>query len=408
MTQLTVDIGGRPGFDCRGFCKYCYFKNVKDILPFGCKYCLPFTVGCDYCTRSVKEEYTGFKDLKTIGDEVLSQLQLLSGDLTRITISGGGDPSCYPELRDLIELLASLETPLHIGYTSGKGFDDPDIADFLIECGMQEISFTLFSSDPELRRRYMNDPTPEVSLEVFRRLAGKIEVYAAIVVVPGVNDREELFRTITWIEETGAKGVILMRYANSTEQGLILENSPIIPDQRVHTVDEFSDLVRDIAKKCNIRISGTPLCDPDLGSPFAILDEPDLIIKLPEIRKRATIITGEIAAPFIRKILSARGTGINVVATPKEIADLITISDLRRLDLSTLSHAIIIPGRAFVHIREAQEVLTADGIPREVIRGPDTLTADGETSMGMDRDGVLAMEMDGFFALINLINQYGE
>ncbi len=28
MAHLTVDIGGRPGLDCRGgFCKYCYFKG---------------------------------------------------------------------------------------------------------------------------------------------------------------------------------------------------------------------------------------------------------------------------------------------------------------------------------------------------------------------------------------------
>ncbi|MDD3934566.1 MAG: hypothetical protein PHP55_11950, partial [Methanoculleus sp.] len=26
MSHLTVDLGGRPGLDCRGFCSYCYFK----------------------------------------------------------------------------------------------------------------------------------------------------------------------------------------------------------------------------------------------------------------------------------------------------------------------------------------------------------------------------------------------
>ena len=31
---------------------------------------------------------------------------------------------------------------------------------------------------------------------------------------------------VEWLEERGAKGLILMRFANATEQGLILENGP--------------------------------------------------------------------------------------------------------------------------------------------------------------------------------------
>jgi methanogenesis marker radical SAM protein len=404
MAQLTVDIGGRPGRDCRGFCSYCYFKHAKEVPPFGCRYCLPYTKGCDYCTRSVQERYTGFKDLQDVAGDTLANLQLISGDLTRVTISGGGDPSCYPEFRDLVELLASLEAPLHIGYTSGKGFDDPDIADFLIDAGLTEISFTVFASDPELRRRYMNDPTPEASLEIIRRLAKKIDVYAALVILPGINDGEVLQETIRWLEEAGVKGAILMRFANETRQGLILGNAPILEGQGTQTVQEFADLVREISSTTTMRISGTPLCDPDLGTPFALPDEPALIEKLPEISGKAAVITGSIAAPFIRKILSLRGSGAEVIPVAKEIADLITIEDLKLLDIPSLPGIIIIPGRAFVHLAEAEEVLSADGYQRTVIRGPDMLTADGETSMGMTRDEVLAMEMAGFSALITLIN----
>ena len=57
---------------------------------------------------------------------------------------------------------------------------------------------------------------------------------------------------------------------------------------------------------------------------------------------------------------------------------------------------------AFVHDAEAESVLG-----RQVVRGPEMLTADGETSMGMDEAGVLTMEMNGFSALIQLINMYG-
>ena len=226
MVQLTVDIGGRPGKDCRGFCEYCYFKHVKEVPPFGCRYCLPFKKGCDYCTRSVKEQYPGFRELRDVADDTLARLQVLADDISRITISGGGDPSCYPYFVDLVELLASTEAPLHIGYTSGKGFDDPGTADFLIDCGLSELSFTVFAADPALRKRYMHDPTPDVSLHILERLCEEIDVYAAAVVLQGVNDGPVLDSTVEWLEERGAKGLIVMRFANRTEQGLILGNAP--------------------------------------------------------------------------------------------------------------------------------------------------------------------------------------
>ena len=407
MVHLTVDIGGRPGIDCRGFCSYCYFKHAKDLPPFGCKYCLPFTKGCDYCSRSVQEKYSGFIPLRDVAEKVLADLQMLSSDLSRITISGGGDPSCYPEFTDLVELLSSLEAPLHIGYTSGKGFDDPGIADFLIENVLTEISFTVFASDPELRRKYMKDPTPEASLEILHRLAKRIEVYAALVILPGVNDGEVLRDTISWLEKAGVKGAILMRFANTPEQGLILQNAPIISGQRIHTTEEFADLVKKTRQLTSMRISGTPLYDPDIGSPFILAEDPGYLQHLPVIRGQAGVITGSIAGPFLEKILAARGDKAHVIRVKKEIADLITIDDIIKLDLSTLPDTIILPGRSFVHISEAEKVLSADGRDRTVIRGPDMLTADGETSMGMTRDEVVALELEGFRTLINLINQWG-
>jgi methanogenesis marker radical SAM protein len=407
MAQLTVDIGGSPGVGCRGFCEYCYFKKVRNVQPLGCKYCLPFKKGCDYCTRGVKEEYAGFKGLRTIADETLTGLQSKQGVIERITISGGGDPSCYPHFKDLIELLGSTEAPLHIGYTSGKGWDDPSVADLLIDNGLTEISFTVFATDPQLRKKYMHDPTPEASLSILERLCGAADVYAAAVILPGVNDGKVLEETCQWLQDRGAKGLILMRFANNIEQGLILGNGPVMRKQRVQSVESFQDMITDLSKKFTMKISGTPLCDPQIGSPFAIRCEPYLLAKLPRVTKRASVISGTIATPFINTILSACGSKIPVIPVNKEIACLITADDIRRLDLSDLEPVVIIPGRAFVHDTEVREILSRDGIDREVIRGPDMLTADAETSMGMTRDQVLEMEMSGFADLILLINRFG-
>ena len=408
MAQLTIDIGGSPGINCRGFCEYCYFKKVKGVQPLGCRYCLPFRKGCDYCTRGIREEYAGFKDLKAIADETLANLQTKQGDIERITISGGGDPSCYPHFRELIELLGSMEAPLHIGYTSGKGWDDLAIADLLIKNGLSEISFTVFATDPNLRKKYMHDPTPEASLAILERLCGSIDVYAATVVLPGVNDGKVLEETCRWLQERGAKGIILMRFANDTEQGLVLGNGPVMAKQKVQSAESFRDMITDLSKKFTMKISGTPLWDPEIGSPFAIRFEPDLLVRLPRVTKRASVISGSIATPFIDTILSACGSEVSVLPVKKEIACLITADDLRSIDLAALEPVVIIPGRAFVHDTEAEEILSRDGIGRTVIRGPEMLTADAETSMGMTRNEVLAMELEGFRDLILTINRYGK
>ncbi len=415
MAQLTVDIGGSPGINCRGFCEYCYFKKVRGVQPLGCRYCLPFKKGCDYCTRGIREEYTGFKDLRTVAEETLANLQMKQGDLERITISGGGDPSCYPRFRELIELLGSMEAPLHIGYTSGKGWDDPAIADLLIENGLSEISFTVFATDPALRKKYMHDPTPEASLAILERLCEavddegkkKVDVYAAAVILPGVNDGEVLENTCQWLQDKGAKGLILMRFANTTGQGLILNNGPVMGTQDVQSVGSFRDMISDLSKKFAMKISGTPLWDPEIGSPFALLDEPSLVEKLPRVTKRASVISGSIASPFIERVLRACGSAVPVVPVKKEIACLLTIDDLRTLGLSRLEPVVILPGRSFVHDAEAADVLSRDGVTREILRGPEMLTADAETSMGMTRNQVLDLEMNGFADLIRTINRYG-
>lgn len=405
--EIVADIGGSPGIDCKGFCSYCYFRKVKDVPPFGCKHCFPFSKGCDYCTRSIKESYPGFKPAQVVMREVSQSLHFSHGNVEKFTVSGGGDISCYEELPDLVYFLSQFERPIHLGYTSGKGFNSVEEADFYIQTGVTEVSFTVFATDPELRRKYMNDPEPQASLEALKRFCESCEVYAAIVVIPGVNDADVLDRTLQDLEEMGAKGAILMRFANSFKEGLILANAPVLEDITTHSIEEFTSIVREKAAKYNIRITGTPLEDPLISCPFAIRNEPDCLAKLPEITKKATIITSMAAQSRLREIFEKLGGQVNVVPVEKDIGCLITIEDFRNLDLSNLEETIIIPGRTLAHDNEIKEALCRDGIDRLVRRGPDQLTYDGEMSIGLTKEEVLDFEVEQFSELIQQINAVG-
>ncbi|APH38068.1 methyl coenzyme M reductase-arginine methyltransferase Mmp10 [Methanohalophilus halophilus] len=405
--EIVADIGGSPGIDCRGFCSYCYFKKVQEVPPFGCKHCFPFAKGCDYCTRSIRESYPGFKPLQIIMRDVSQNLRFSSSEPDKFTISGGGDISCYPDLKELVSSLSRFGKPIHLGYTSGKGFDDPDDASFYIENGVSEVSFTVFATDLQLRAKYMNDPEPEASIEILRRFCEKCDVYAAIVLIPSVNDGDILEKTLSDLQEMDAKGAILMRFANSREEGLILRNSPVLENITTHSIEEFETIVRNAANKFDLRITGTPLEDPLIGCPFAIRKDKAALSKLPKVTKTATIVTSKAAHPRLQEVFEALDAPVNVVAAGKDIGCLITIEDFQVLDLSQIKETVMIPGRTLAHDPEIKSILSNDGVERLIRRGPDQLTYDGEMSIGLDRDEVLAFEIENLTELIQHINVVG-
>ena len=415
--EILIDVGGNPGVDCRGFCRYCYFKKVKSVEAFGCRHCLPFKKGCDFCTRGVRESYSGFRPMRQVLEETMKKIadaernagpDAEAGNIESFIITGGGDVSCYPDLFSLISFLGETGVPVKIGYTSGKGFSNGDEASFMLRNGVSEVNFTLFAADPSLRKMYMHDPDPEISLKIFEELCAGCNVYAAVVLVPGANDGDVLEETLSYAEKCGASGVLLMRFANRTENGLILGNAPVIDGVIPHTIEEFTEIVRNAAARHPmLRISGTPLEDPAIGSPYAIRNRPEMLEKLPAITKEATVITGQASAGRLADLFAKLTPYVNVVPVRKDIACLITIDDLRELDLSQVKETVFIPGRAFVHDPEAKEVLTADGVDRIVRRGPDTLTVDGEISAGMTAGEVIDTEMKAFTELIEHINAVG-
>ena len=411
--QLVADVGGIPGRDCNGFCKYCYFRKVKEVKSFGCAHCLPNKIGCERCSKGVSETQGDFKAPFEVMNEVQTAMMMAMGHQGEISayISGGGDISCYPGDWSITIILFRFSIPSILGYTCGKGISDSDMASRLINNGVKEVSFTIFSSDPKLRKEWVKDPNPTEALKACQIFCENIDLTGAAVIIPGVNDGDVLRETCNSLEEWGAKGMLLMRFANTFNEGLILGNEPIIKGIESQPVEEFGELVKQINSEYKFRVSGTPVCDPETGGPFAIAkDENEVFLQfIKPITGEATIITSKIAEPYLTKIFSKLETGenVNIVACEKEIACLITKEDLEKLDLSEIKDTVIIPGRSFVHQLDAERILSADGVERLIGRGPDTLSVDGELSIDMTDENVIERELEEFNDLVDAINFFG-
>lgn len=411
--QVVADVGGIPGKDCNGFCKYCYFRKVKKVKAFGCAHCLPNKIGCDRCSKGITDSQSEFRSpfevITEVQNALMMQPNFRENDI-KVNISGGGDVSCYPYLENLTANLNQFSLKSHLGYTCGKGITESEIASRLINNGVDEVTFTVFSTDPKLRREWVKDKKPEEALKACQIFCENADLTGAGVIIPGVNDGDVLRQTCNTLEEWGAKGFILMRFANTFNEGLILGNEPILKGIESQPVEEFGQLVEEINKEYNFRVTGTPLCDPETGGPFAIAkDENEIFLQfIKKVTGEATIITSKIAAPFISKIFDKiDADNVNVIGVPKEIACLITKEDLEQIDLSEVKQSVIIPGRAFVHQLDAERILSADGVERIVGRGPDTLTIDGELSFDKTDENVIEEELTQFNDLVDAINFFG-
>lgn len=404
--DVVVDIGGRPGFDCGGFCSFCYFKGVEKVEPFGCKHCSPLRRGCDYCARVVIEIEPGFKPFDQLVFEVAQKTSGMRPD--GIIITGNGDLSCYPDLLKLVRTTSGGgEVPVFLEYTSGKGFSRGNEADALIEAGVRKVCFSVFSTNPELRRKYVNDKYPEAVNSNLLTFCENCDVYAMAVIVPGVNDGPELEKTCRDLEDMGAKGLVLMTFANYREQGLIFGNGPIMPDVIPHSVEEIGRMATELNEMFDMKVAGTPLWDPNTGAPFALAHHKEELKRLPLIEKSATLITSSVAYPLLSSIFQELGDNVNVLSVNNEIGNLITLDDFAGLEIEEVKERVIVPGSVLARDREIRKALRRDGKNRLVFRGPDDLTVEPERAIYMTTRQVLDKEVEAFTCLIEEINDLG-
>jgi len=406
--------GGIPGVDCGGFCEFCYFKSVyRNSSPVvGCKNCGPEELGCSYCQGIVQLPKMKFKSLNDVIMGLRQEMLLmeLAGQLDddiKVNIGSWADILFYPHLNRLISILKNQEFKVHLGYTSGKGIKNEEDTHNLLSTGIDEMSFSVLSTDPAMRRRWMGDRTPEASISSLKLFCENIDVNASIVVIPGIITEEELIKTCTDLEDWGVKSLVLSRFANLPSQGLILNKKPIIDGVTPDPFEKFCDLVEIMNHEFNFTVYGSPAYHPDKSIPY-VLSRPKnhkYLEMLNPIHKDATIVTSSLSAGYIEKIFESvdEDHHINVVSVDKEIADLITIEDIESLDLNQLKDRVVLPGGALVHDKKAEKYFQKDGTFRTVLRGPMLLFSpcpDWE----MEEDKLIEFECDSFNSLINTIN----
>jgi len=414
--EIFTDVKGRAGLDCGGFCEFCFYKNVnfKHLTPIGCKNCPPEQIGCSYCNNFINRVSSDFKPLSQVLKDITEKYYqnfmnpLFHKDL-KIIVGGGADIFSYPYINELITTLKDRDALLHLGYTSGKPIKDESMAENLISFGVDEVSFSVFSTNSDIRNRWMNDETSDASIKGLKMFCENIDLNASAVIIPGINDEDHLFETCADLEEWGVKSFTLRRFANFKYQGLILNDKPVINDINPHSYDEFKDLVRRVENEFSFNVLGYPFYDPKNDSPFTISKKYNRVYleNLKDITSEATIITSKLAEPFLKKIFGMvdKSNFVNIVSADKEIADLITHEDLKSLNLNELKSKVIIPGGAFVHDDYSKKLLSKDGNDRLIVRGPYVLTYPyNEGEHLTTKEELIKFELKSFNALIDKIN----
>jgi methanogenesis marker radical SAM protein len=416
IMDLFTDVGGRTGTDCGGFCEFCFYKNIdfNNLKPLGCINCPPNHIGCEYCQNIFLRVNINFKPLAAVLRDLEEKFYNLdcssiNQENLQITVAGGADILNYPHLFELVSILKESPRWLHLGYTSGKPIKNVIMAENLISMGLDEVSFSVFSTNPELRIKWMNDKSSEESIKGLKIFSESIDLNASAVIIPGVNDGDHLFETCSNLEQWGVKSLTLRRFANFKRQGLIQNKKSLIEGIDPQSYEEFQFLVQDVANEFSFRIFGYPFCDPQNESPFSISQKENrnYLEKLPGIESEATIITSELAAPFLKKIFGIIDNSnlVNIVNVDKEIADLIIAEDLETIDLLEVKEKVVIPSGALVHDKQAAKILCRDGKHREIVRGPYILTYPfiGEKHI-TNKEELIKFELKSFKDLINTIN----
>jgi putative radical SAM enzyme (TIGR03279 family) len=276
---------------------------------------------------------------------------------------------------------------LYGNYTTLTRFTEFDLERVLDE-GLSPLYVSIHSTNPELRASMLRNPRGATSLRWLRELlrAG-IEVHGQVVVCPGVNDAEELERTLydvlSLYPELASVALVPVGVSDLSREESMRPHEPEEARQVVALAERFQGLTRELLGRAKVFASDEFYLVAGLQPPgtesFESLDEAENGVGLvaafvesfaersamaklgsgffqsvdgaPAIGYRAprtfeeqhfsgenvTVLTGEYAAPILRTLFDAHGFGqIEVKAVKNryfggniKVAGLMTGQDLQ-------------------------------------------------------------------------------
>jgi NifB/MoaA-like Fe-S oxidoreductase len=337
---------------------------------------------------------------------------------------------------------------LYGNYTTLTRFTEFDL-ERVLEEGLSPLYVSIHSTNPELRADMLRNPRGATSLRWLRELlrAG-VEVHGQVVVCPGVNDGAELERTLNDVvslyPELASIALVPVGISDFTTEESMRAHEPHEARDVVALAERFQRLTRELFGRAKVFASDEFYIVADIDPPgtesFESLDEAENGVGLvaafaesfaqgtkmaklgsgffqsvdgaPAIGYRAprttegrdaegddvTVLTGEYAAPILRRLFDEQGFAeVNVKAVKNryfggniKVAGLMTGLDLRDalkdIDQSTLC---LVPD---VCLSEGRflDGLTLDDLPHSVMTVPTTghelrSTLEGLRTRGLSR-----------------------
>ncbi len=208
----------------------------------------------------------------------------------------------------------------------------------IAEYHLSPLYVSVQATEPEVRTRLFGGPTPDPLAEMRRLILKGIEFHTQIVICPGINDGEQLARSVRDLAalHPGVRSIGIVPVGLTSHRGRLAQIPPVTSGMAREIVAQVETWQREYRKKLGARLifasdemylrAGLPVPAraryedfPQVGNGIGgvrlFLDD---LAKLKPVDlarpTRVTLVTGEMAAPFVRAWAEKLEMGQNVRA----------------------------------------------------------------------------------------------
>lgn len=267
----------------------------------------------------------------------------------------------------------------------------------IIKMHISPINVSVHATNPELRCKIMKNRFAGRALSILRRFAeGGIKLNCQFVLCPGVNDGEELIRSLTDLMALGenVQSIACVPVGVTRYREGLFPLTTYVPKTAAATVDIIENFGEEFKKQRGMRtvfasdefylLAERPIPGPEFYEDFAQLENgvgmmanlKDEFLyaledcELPSEPRKVTMATGEAAAPFLDSLLDElrqKCNNITIEVVPivndffggtVNVAGLLTGQDMaRQLAGKDLGDEVLIPA---VTLRQQEDVFLDD------------------------------------------------